>query len=60
MIKMGVGKDDRANRTGIDWKPLPVELALLTLSLEDAAIDQQPSAVMLEEMPGAGDRPRCA
>jgi hypothetical protein len=60
MIDMGMGEDDGVDGIGGHRKRLPVPLPKLLLPLEEAAVEEHPAAIDLEEMPRAGNHPRRA
>lgn len=56
MIQMRAGQDDRVDAGGGNGERLPIQLAQILQTLEQAAIDKDAQAAMAQEMFGAGDR----
>src|SRR3990172_2851649 len=60
MIEMGMGKNNAVYFLRINRKRLPVSEAKLFETLKKAAIDQDLSAVVFNEVPRSGNSVRCA
>src|SRR4051812_45780106 len=56
MVDMGVRQQHGADRAGIEWKGVVVQLLQRLVALEHAAIDQQPAPGVLKQIAGAGNR----
>ena len=56
VIEMGMRDDHRVDRGRIDGELGPVQLAQLLLTLEQAAVDQDPGLGGLDQELGAGHR----
>jgi hypothetical protein len=55
-----MGEHDRVNGLGRDGKRVPVAEAKFLETLKQAAVDEDACALMLEQVLGAGHRPRGA
>lgn len=55
VVDVGVGQDDSVQRLRVEWRAAPVLLAELLVALEEPAIDEDASAVALDEVARARD-----
>gem|GEM_PF-2811577 len=56
MIKVGVGKNNRIQRTWRERQGLPISLSNLPVALEQSAIDKNPEAAAFNQIFRPGDR----
>ena len=57
VVEMGMRQNDGIDETRLDWQRRPVAKAKRLEALEQAAVDQQPAVVVLEQVLRAGHRP---
>ena len=60
VVDMGVGEEEIVDGGGIEGKGRVVQFADRGVALEHAAVDEEASAIVLDQIAGAGDGPRAA